>query len=507
MTMKLPRRLLSQPALLALPAALVLALSSAAIVPRAAQAQSAALAASLPDFTELVERVGPAVVNIRTTERVRTGSAGGPEVDERMREQMREFLRRFGLQVPDSPNPAPAPRRGAPPSDEDNAPRQRGIGSGFIVSADGIVLTNAHVIDGADEVQVTLTDKREFKARVIGADRRTDVAVLKIEATGLPTVRIGNVDQLKVGAWVVAIGSPFGLENTVTAGIVSAKGRDTGAFQRFIQTDVAVNPGNSGGPLINLRGEVVGINSRLLGADSETPTYIGISLAIPIDDAMRVADQLRTSGRVIRGRIGVRIAPVNKDVAEAIGLGAPRGALVESVEEGLPAQKAGIEPGDIIVKVDGKAVENSADLPRMVGAAKPGGKTVLQVWRLKQLKDIAVPVVEFEADRPTRTSQAPAAPPQVQAKNPLGISVADLTEAQRKELKLRGGVRVESVDGAAARAGLREGDVIVTLDNVEIKDAKQLGELVAKLDKGKQVSALVRREDSTNFVLIRPPAR
>jgi len=504
MTLHPFRRLLSHPALLAVSAALVLVLASAAIVPRGVQAQPS-LSAALPDFTELVERVGPAVVNIRTTERMRVAGGAGAEGDERLREQMREFLRRFGLQVPDAPTPTP--RRGAPPSDDDNAPRQRGIGSGFIVSADGFVLTNAHVIDGADEVQVTLTDKREFKARVIGADRRTDVAVLKIDATGLPTVRIGNVDQLKVGAWVVAIGSPFGLENTVTAGIVSAKGRDTGAFQRFIQTDVAVNPGNSGGPLINLRGEVVGINSRLLGADSENPTYIGISLAIPIDDAMRVADQLRTAGRVIRGRIGVRIAPVNKDVAEAIGLGAPRGALVESVEEGLPAQKAGIEPGDIIVKVDGKAVENSADLPRMVGAAKPGGKTVLQVWRLKQLKDIAVPVIEFEPDRPTRTTQAPAAPPQAQPKNPLGIAVSDLTDAQRKELKLRGGVRVDSVDGPAARAGLREGDVIVTLDNVEIKDAKQLAELVARLDKGKQVSALVRREDSTNFVLIRPPTR
>jgi serine protease Do len=324
MTMQPNRRLFSHPALVALPAALVLALASAAIVPRAVQAQPS-LAAALPDFSELVERVGPAVVNIRTTERMRVASGAGGETDERMREQMREFLRRFGLQVPD----APTPRRGAPPSDDDNAPRQRGIGSGFIVSADGFVLTNAHVIDGAEEVLVTLTDKREFKARVIGTDRRTDVAVIKIEAAGLPTVRIGNVDQLKVGAWVVAIGSPFGLENTVTAGIVSAKGRDTGAFQRFIQTDVAVNPGNSGGPLLNLRGEVVGINSRLLGTDSENPTYIGISLAIPIDDAMRVADQLRTSGRVIRGRIGVRIAPVNKDVAEAIGLGGAGGEVVE----------------------------------------------------------------------------------------------------------------------------------------------------------------------------------
>jgi serine protease Do len=449
----------------------------------------------LPDFTELVDRVGPAVVNIRTAERVRAGaSSGNPEIDE----QMREFFRRFGIPMPErSPG---TPRRGAP--DADAEPQQRGVGSGFILSADGFVMTNAHVVEGADEVIVTLTDKRELKARIVGADRRTDVAVVKIEAGGLPTVKIGDVGQLKVGAWVLAIGAPFGLDNTVTAGIVSAKQRDTGDYLPMIQTDVAINPGNSGGPLINMRGEVVGINSQIY---SRSGGFMGISFAIPIDEAMRVADQLRTNGRVIRGRIGVSIAPVTKEVAEAIGLGAPRGALVQGVESGLPADKAGIEPGDIILRVDGKAVERSADLPRLIGSAKPGTKSTLQLFRRGQTREVAVTVAEFEPDRPRRSAQAEPQPAP-QPKTAIGLAVSDLTEAQKKELKLRGGVRVESVEGAAARAGLREGDVIVTVDNLEVSDAKQFNAQVAKLDKTKPVSVMVRRGEWTNYVVIRPQA-
>ena len=265
-------------------------------------------------------------------------------------------------------------------------------------------MTNAHVVDGADEVLVTLTDKREFKARIVGADRRTDIAVVKIEATGLPFVKIGDSDRLKVGEWVMAIGSPFGLENTVTAGIVSAKQRDTGDYLPFIQTDVAINPGNSGGPLLNLRGEVVGINSQIF---SRSGGYMGIAFAIPIDEAMRVSEQLRTSGRVIRGRIGVQIAPVTKEVAESIGLGKPAGALVQNVEAGGPADKAGIEAGDIITKVDGKVVEKSGDLPRLIGGTKPGTKTTLQVFRRGSTKDITVTVAEFEADKPMRRASDP----------------------------------------------------------------------------------------------------
>jgi serine protease Do len=356
-------------------------------------------AQSLPDFTELVERVGPAVVNIRTMERGRqTAAGGGAEIDP----NVEEFFRRFGIPLPGGPGQRRGPRGG------DDEPQQRGVGSGFILSADGFVMTNAHVVDGADEVLVTLSDKREFKARIVGADRRTDIAVVKLEASALPFVKIGDSDRLKVGEWVVAIGSPFGLENTVTAGIVSAKQRDTGDYLPFIQTDVAINPGNSGGPLLNLKGEVVGINSQIF---SRSGGYMGIAFAIPIADAMRVSEQLRTSGRVIRGRIGVQIAPVTKEVAESIGLGKPTGALVQNAEAGGPADKAGIEAGDIITRVDGKLVEKSGDLPRMIGNTKPGTKTTLQVFRRGSTKDITVTVAEFEADKPLR-------PPATRARRP-----------------------------------------------------------------------------------------
>jgi len=446
-------------------------------------------AQSLPDFTELVERVGPAVVNIRTLERGRQATAGGSaEIDP----NVEEFFRRFGI-----PLPGPGQRRG--PRGGDEEPQQRGVGSGFILSADGFVMTNAHVVDGADEVLVTLTDKREFKARIVGADRRTDIAVVKLEAAGLPFVKIGDSDRLKVGEWVVAIGSPFGLENTVTAGIVSAKQRDTGDYLPFIQTDVAINPGNSGGPLLNLKGEVVGINSQIF---SRSGGYMGIAFAIPIADAMRVSEQLRTSGRVVRGRIGVQIAPVTKEVAESIGLGKPTGALVQNAEAGGPADKAGIEAGDIITKVDGKLVEKSGDLPRLIGNTKPGTRTSLQVFRRGSTKDIVVTVAEFEADKPMRRVSDSASAPA--AKGALGLSVADLSDAQKRELRLRGGVRVEAVDGAAARAGLREGDVILSMDNTEIADVKQFNQLAQKAEKAKAVSVLVRRGEAVNYLVIKP---
>jgi serine protease Do len=471
----------------------VASLASLASVGTASAAEPRAVS-GLPDFTELVERVGPAVVNIRTMERSseRDSVFGQGELDPRME----EFFRRFGIPMPGNRG---GERRGQQPDDE---PQQRGVGSGFILTADGYVMTNAHVVEGADEVLVTLTDKREFKARIVGSDKRTDVAVVKIEASGLPTVKIGNADKLKVGEWVVAIGSPFGLESTVTAGIVSAKQRDTGDYLPLLQTDVAINPGNSGGPLLNLRGEVVGINSQIY---SRSGGYMGIAFAIPIDEATRVADQLRTSGRVIRGRIGVTIGPVTKEVAESIGMGKPAGALVQSVEDGGPAQKAGIEAGDIITRVDGKTVEKSSDLPRIIGGIKPGSSAALSVFRRGKSQEIAVKVGEFEADsKPQRRAKAEGKAP-APVRNALGLAVSDLTPEQRDELKLKsGGVRVESVEGAAARAGLREGDIILTFDNAEVQDAKQFAALVAKADKSKTVSALVRRGDWTNFVVIRP---
>jgi serine protease Do len=469
--------------------------AAASLAPLPAPAQSTPTL-QLPDFADLAERVGPSVVNIRTTERVGAGSAGGagPQIDP----NIEEFFRRFGIPLPGRPGPRGGP--GGPGGDDE--PRQRGVGSGFILSADGYIMTNAHVVAGADEVIVTLTDKRELKARIIGSDRRTDVAVVKVDATGLPPVRIGDVNRVRVGEWVMAIGSPFGLDNTVTAGIVSAKQRDTGDYLPFIQTDVAINPGNSGGPLINLRGEVIGINSQIY---SRSGGFMGISFAIPIDEAMNVADQLRTTGRVVRGRIGVTIAQVTREVAESIGLGAPRGALVQGVEKDGPADKAGVEPGDIILRVDGKTVDRSGDLPRIVGGTKPGAKSTLQVFRRGETRELTVTVAEFEPDpTPRRAAATPGSGPQAGTRSALGLTVSDLPEAVKRELRVRGGVRVDAVDGAAARAGLREGDVILSIDNTEITDSRQFATVAAKVEKARAVSVLVRRGEWTNYLVIRP---
>ncbi|HPA90271.1 MAG TPA: DegQ family serine endoprotease [Quisquiliibacterium sp.] len=467
----------------------------------AAQAQTR----ELPDFADLVERTGPAVVNIRTTERARanqTPSAGQPQMPEGLDENdpFYEFFRRF-FPPRQSPGPGNAPRgRGG-----EEVPR--GVGSGFIISADGFVLTNHHVVDGADEIYVTLTDKREFKGRLIGSDRRTDVALVKIEASNLPRLAIGDSSRLRVGEWVVAIGSPFGLENTVTAGIVSAKGRDTGDYLPFIQTDVAVNPGNSGGPLLNMRGEVIGINSQIY---SRTGGFMGISFAIPIDEAMRVADQLKTSGRVVRGRIGVGIAEVTKDVAEPLGLPRAAGALVRSVEASGPAERAGIEVGDIILRFDGKPIEKSSDLPRIVGGTKPGSKVPVQVWRKGANRELQVTVVEMEPERNQRASRSPGQPGGGQAApaaaNAFGLVVSEIPEERRAQLRIRGGVIVDSAEGAAARAGLRAGDVLLSLDNQDITGVKQFNDLVAKADKAKAHVLLVRRGDNASFVPIRPGA-
>jgi serine protease Do len=451
------------------------------------------LVTGLPDFTQLVDKVGPSVVSIRTTQRV--GGDDEEETDE-AEAQMREFFRRFfGTPLPGPDQRRSTPRPGQGGQGEE---RPRGLGSGFIVSQDGYVLTNAHVVDGADEVYVNLTDKREFKAKVVGTDKRTDVAVLKIEANKLPApVRVGDVNRLKVGEWVMAIGTPFGLENTVTAGIVSAKARDTGEEIRFIQTDVAVNPGNSGGPLINMRGEVVGINSQIL---SRSGGFMGISLSIPIDDAMKVADQLRTSGKVTRGRIGVSIAPVTKEVAESIGLGKAMGALVQGVEPGTPADKAGLEAGDIITQFNGTAIENVGDLPRLVAATKPGTTSTVKVFRRGAYKELKVTVAELDAPGTTAAKSAPAK----LAANALGLSLVDLNAAQKRELRQSGGVLVEKVQGPAARAGLRPGDVILSVANVQVADVKQFEATLAKVDKTRPVSVLVRRGEWAQYVVIRP---
>ncbi len=448
----------------------------------------------LPDFTDLVEQVGPAVVNIRTMERVRNSPQGGPQMDEEMQEFFRRF---FGQPMPNIPRSPRSPRPGP-----DGEEQPRGVGSGFILSADGFVMTNAHVVEGADEVLVTLPDKREFKAKIIGADKRTDVAVVKIDANGLPFVKVGDVSKLKVGEWVMAIGSPFGLENTVTAGIVSAKARDTGDYLPFIQTDVAINPGNSGGPLVNLRGEVVGINSQIY---SRSGGFMGISFAIPMDEAIRVADQLRATGRVSRGRIGVQIDQVTKDVAESIGLGKPQGALVRSVEAGSPADKAGVEAGDIITRFNGQTIDKATDLPRLVGNTKPGSRATMTVFRRGGSRDLSVQIAELEPERPMRRAQAPEerakGSPAAQS---LGLAVSDLTDAQKRELKVKGGVKVDAVSDVAARAGIREGDVILQIGNTEIGNIRDFEAVVTKVDKTKPVPVLLRRGELATYLLIRP---
>jgi serine protease Do len=440
----------------------------------------------LPDFADLVEKVGPAVVNIRTTEHIKLGQGGGDE-------EMQEFLRRFfGQAVPRGRGG----RNGAQPREE----VQRGVGSGFIISADGYVLTNAHVVEGADEVLVTLTDRREFKAKVLGSDMRSDVALLKVEAANLPTLRMGDSDKIRVGEWVIAIGSPFNLENTVTAGIISAKARDTGEYLPLIQSDVAVNPGNSGGPLINMRGEVIGINSQIATLSG---AYNGISFAVPIHEVMRVADQLKKTGHVTRGRLGVQIGEVTRDVAQALGLERARGAEVAMVEPNGPADKSGIKVGDIILKFNGQPIEKTADLPRLVGESKVGSRATVTVWRRGQQQDIPVTIVELRDEKAAGDKKQPKKGPATDT-NALGLHVTDLTAAQKRELKTEVGVVVDSAQGRAASAGVEQGDLILQIDNVEIRSAQQFNGIVAKLDPKKPVALLVQREDVTHYVVIKP---
>jgi serine protease Do len=440
----------------------------------------------LPDFSDLIDKAGPAVVNIRTTERVRMGQGGPGE------EEMQEFLRRFFGQ--------PIPRRRSPQQPQEEEV-QRGVGSGFIISDDGYVLTNAHVVEGADEVTVTLTDRREFKAKVLGSDRRSDVALLKVSATSLPYLRTGDSSKIRVGEWVIAIGSPFNLDNTVTAGIISAKSRDTGEYLPLIQSDVAVNPGNSGGPLINMRGEVIGINSQIATLSG---AYNGISFAVPIDEVMRVADQLKKTGTVTRGRLGVQISEVTRDVAESLGLGKARGAEVSMVEAGGPAEKGGIKVGDIILKFNGQPIETTRDLPRLVGATKVGARASVTVWRRGQQIEVPVTIVALEDEKAVAAKQQPNKPAPGAAPNALGLHVSNLNAEQRRGLRLEGGVVVDASEGRAAAAGVRAGDLILQMNNVEIKDAAQFNTLASKLDPKKSVAVLVRREDVTQYLVIKP---
>lgn len=465
-------------------------------VPATAQTNSR----GLPDFSDLVDRVGPAVVNIRTTQKVSQnpqGLPGFPGMDPN--DPFFEFFRRFmppGTPMPGMPGQPP---RGGQPAPDREVPS--GVGSGFVIDSDGYLLTNHHVVDGAESIIVTFPDKREFKGKVVGSDQRTDVALVKIEGKNLPSLKIGNVNNTKVGQWVVAIGSPFGLENSVTAGIVSAKGRDTGEYLPFIQTDVAVNPGNSGGPLLNLDGEVIGINSQIY---SRTGGFMGISFAIPIDEAMRVAKQLRENGKVSRGRIGVGIGEVDKDVAKALGLDSAVGALVGSVGKDSPAEKAGVIAGDIILRFDGKKVVKASDLPRIVGETKPGSKVNMVLWRKGAEKTVSITVAEFETETAKAATPAPAEKPKPTEADKLGLTVSEPTAQEKSALGLSGGVVVRNSTGVAAAAGVAPGDVVLRVGRTDVTSAKQFAELVNAIPKGQAAPLLVRRGENSFFVVLTP---
>jgi serine protease Do len=439
----------------------------------AAKSPAAPLAA-LPDFTALVDSQGPAVVNISVSKTARAaGPQGGPAGEPPIPEFFRRFMAPPGQSDPDNDGPSPS-----------------GVGSGFIVSADGYVLTNAHVVKDADQVVVRLTDRRDFPAKVIGIDSRTDVALLKIDATGLPTVRIGSPDSVRVGNWVAAIGSPFGFENTVTAGIVSAKSRSlpSDSYVPFIQTDVAVNPGNSGGPLFNLAGEVVGVNSQIY---SRTGGYMGLSFAIPIDVAMKVKDDLLQYGKVQRGRIGVTIQQVDKDLAATFGLDRARGALVSGIEKGGPADGAGLKVGDVILGVNGRKVEQSIDLPRMIGEGRPGADVKLEIWRDGKSRETSVKLGETPVEK-VAAVEVPARPAQ------LGLTVRPISPTERDRLQAPHGVLVERADGAAAKAGIRPGDVIIALNSEPIDSIATLNSAVGK--SRDRVALLVQRNAMRFYV-------
>lgn len=442
-------------------------------------------AKELPDFTELYEKQGPAVVNISTTQTVHAEGQGMmpfPNVPED--DPFYEFFRRF------------APPGGGQGQDY----KTQSLGSGFIISADGYILTNAHVVNEADEVLVKLTDKREFKARIVGIDRRTDVALVKIEASGLPRVVFGDPGQLRVGEWVVAIGSPFGLENTVTAGIVSAKGRALPQenYVPFIQTDVAINPGNSGGPLFNMKGEVVGINSQIF---SRSGGYMGLSFAIPIDVALEVQNQLKSTGKVTRGWLGINIQEISRELADSFGMKNTNGALVAGIEKGSPAEKAGLEAGDVILRFDNKPISTSSDLPRVVAGTKPGKEVNVEVLRKGSTRNLPLTVGEMPTD--DKEEMRPAKGPAKAEPNKIGLTLRELTPQQKKKLGGKSGLLVVSAEGSAAQAGIRRGDVVLAVNNSEVQTLDQFNKLIASAQAGKTVALLILRGDSTLYVPVK----
>jgi len=445
-------------------------------------------AEGLPDFTELVEKQSASVVNISTTQ---APKAGGPNED-----AMQDFFKHYGIPVP--PGGMPHGNGGGGRGSED----QHSLGSGFIISADGYVLTNAHVVQDADEITVSLTDKRKLIAKVIGSDRKTDVALIKIEASGLQPVKMGDAEKLKVGEWVVAIGSPFGFESTVTKGIVSAKGRSLpqDTLVPFIQTDVPINPGNSGGPLFNMKGEVIGINSQIY---SRTGGFMGLSFAIPIDVALDVSKQLRETGHVTRGWLGVVIQDVTQDIADSFGLSSPQGALIANVEKGGPGDKGGLLPSDIITQFDGKSIRSREDLPRVVGATKPGRDVPVMVWRKGRSTQLHFAVGEMPAESPNGMRPASRKSGSDSPAAKLGLSLNNLKEDQKKELDIKAGILIEDISGAAAKAGLQAGDVILSINNVDVSSVEEFNRTLAGVADKKAIALLVRRGDSSRFITLK----
>lgn len=455
---------------------------------------------ALPDFTQIVAKTETGVVNIRTMETVRThGYSGGNFGMDRDMEDLFRFF--FG---PDFGFPGQRnDRRGVQPDERAEREVPRNVGSGFIVSEDGYIITNNHVIDRASKIIVTLNDGKELVGEVVGTDERTDLALIKVEATDLKPLEIGVSDDLQKGQWVLAIGSPFGLDSTVTAGIVSAINRDTGDYLPFIQTDVAVNPGNSGGPLIDLSGKVVGVNSQII---SRSGGFMGISLSIPINEAMKVVEQLKETGRVVRGRIGVTISEVQEDVAEALGLEDAEGALVSNVEPGSPAQKAGIRAGDVIIKFDGQDINKWSDLPRMVGQTRPSTESTIEVWRRgKAVKlDIIVEGVNGEEAVATRNPDGNSTDDQAADADRLGLVVTNPSASQKEELGIEGGVVITDAQGVAIESGLMVDDVILAVNDQDIKDVAHYQSLIKDLPENKNAALLVRRDDLTQWVAVQP---
>jgi serine protease Do len=446
------------------------------------------LVRALPDFSPLVEKYGPAVVNVEVVEKA--PQAGGGPNGLSPNDPFYDFFRRFGLPGPDQG------QRG-------NQPPPRGAGSGFIVSQDGYILTNTHVVENAEEVTVRLTDRREYPAKVIGADERTDVAVIKINAANLPIVKLGDPSKIHPGQWVLAIGSPFGFENSATAGIVSATARSLPSdnYVPFIQTDVAVNPGNSGGPLFNLNGEVIGINSQIF---SRTGGYMGVSFAIPIDVVRNVEEQLIKTGKVVRGRIGVTIQDVNAQLAESFGLDRPRGALVSSVENDGPAAKAGLLAGDVILGVNGRPIERYGELSGTIAAMKPGADATLQVWRGGRQQAFPVKVAELkEQQQQAKATGQGGKGRAAELPSVLGLSVRPLEPQEKEQADTKGSLVVEEASGPAASAGVQPGDIIIGVNGKSVKTVKELQDTTKAA--GKNVALLIQRDDAQIFVPLRIP--